>query len=95
VASNLQVVVTGFDNSYTAGPMSFTFYDRAGSPVASGIQSDFSSNFRSFYQGKTLGSAFLVRITFPVTGDATSIGGMDATLSNAAGSVHTQRIGFP
>ena len=89
------MVVTGFDNTYTIGPMAFTFYDRAGGVIAAGIQSDFSSSFRSFYQGKILGSSFLMRITFPVTGDASSVGGLDATLNNSAGSVHTQRIGFP
>lgn len=95
VANNLQVVVTGFDNTYTIGPMSFTFYDRAGGVIASGMQSDFSSNFRTFYQGKTLGSSFLLRITFPVTGDATTVGGLDAALNNSAGSARTQRITFP
>ncbi|MSV34890.1 MAG: hypothetical protein EXQ47_04740 [Bryobacterales bacterium] len=95
VANNLQVVVTGFDNTYTIGPMSFTFYDRAGGVIASAMQSDLSSSFRSFYQGKLLGSSFLVRITFPVTGDATSVGGMEAALDNSAGSVRTQRITFP
>ena len=95
VANNLQVVVTGFDNTYTIGPMSFTFYDRAGGVIASGMQSDFSSNFRLFFQGKTLGSTFLMRIAFPVTGDAASVGAMDAALNNSAGTVRTQRITFP
>lgn len=95
IVNNLQVVVTGFDNSYTVGLMTFTFYDRAGGVIASGMQSNFSSNFRSFFQGKTLGSAFLMRITFPVTGDAAAVGAMDAVLNNSAGAVRTQRITFP
>jgi len=89
------VTVTGFDNTYSIGPMSFTFYDRAGGVMAAPIQSDFSSSFRTLYQGKTLGSSFLMRVSFPVTGDATGIGGLEATLTNSAGNTQTQRIGFP
>ncbi len=95
IVNNLQVVVSGFDNTYTIGPMSFTFYGRNGGVIGGAIQGDFSSNFRTFYQGQTLGSSFLMRLTFPVTGDATIIGGVEATLNNTVGAAHTQRITFP
>jgi hypothetical protein len=95
MGNNLQVAVSGFDNTYAIGPMSFTFYDRGGGVIASGIEGDFSSNFRTFYQGQTLGSSFLMHLTFPVTGDAATIGGVDATLNNTAGTVRTPRISFP
>ena len=95
IANSLQVVVSGYDNTYSVGRMSFAFYDRGGGGIATPIQSDFTSSFRTLYQGKTLGSSFLMRVTFPVTGDASSIGGMEATLTNSAGNTQTQRIGFP
>ena len=66
-----------------------------GGAMATPIQSDFSTSFRTLYQGKTLGSSFLMRVTFPVTGDVTAVGGMEATLSNTAGEAQTQRIAFP
>jgi len=95
IENKLQIAVSGFDNTYTIGPMSFTFYDRGGGVIGSAIQGDFSSNFRTFYQGQILGSSFLVRVTFPVTGDASTIGGVDASLANAAGTARTQRLTFP
>jgi hypothetical protein len=99
-ANDLDVTVSGFDNTYTMGAMSFTFFDRSGGVIAAGISADFSSNFHTFFQGQTSsgptsGSSFLMRVTFPVTGDATQIGAMEATLNNAAGAVKTQRLNFP
>jgi hypothetical protein len=94
-ANDLDVVVTGFDNTYTAGPMSFTFYDRNGNPMGSAITADFSSNFSAFYQGQSGGSAFLMRVSFPVTGNVTTVGAVQATLNNAAGPVRTGNLGFP
>jgi hypothetical protein len=91
---SLDVVVTGFDNTYTAGAMSFTFYDRGGGVIASGIQADFTPNFQAFYKGQTAGSAFLMRVTFPVTGDVAQVGSVAATLNNSAGSV-TRKLAFP
>jgi hypothetical protein len=99
-ANDLDVTISGFDNTYTMGAMSFSFFDRSGGVIASGINADFSSNFQTFFQGQTSsgptsGSSFLMRVTFPVTGDATQIGAMEATLNNAAGAVKTQRLNFP
>jgi len=67
-ASDLDVVVSGFDNTYAAGSMSFTFYDRTGNMMGAAITADFTSKFHAFYQGQTAGSSFLMRVTFPVTG---------------------------
>jgi hypothetical protein len=94
-ANDLDVVVTAFDNTYTAGPMSFTFYDRGGNALGSAIAADFSSNFSTYYQGQSGGSSFLMRVSFPVTGDATAIGAVEATLNNAAGAARTGRLCFP
>ncbi len=94
-ANDLDVVVTAFDNTYTAGPMSFTFFDRNGQPMGAPIAADFSSSFRAFYQGQSGGSLFLMRVSFPVTGDASLIGSVQATLNNAAGPARTGSLSFP
>jgi hypothetical protein len=94
-ANDLDLVVTGFDNTYTAGPMSFTFYDRNGNQMGVPISADFSSSFGAFYHGQSGGSAFLMRVSFPVTGDASLVGSVQATINNAAGSYHTGSLAFP
>jgi hypothetical protein len=94
-ANDLDITVLGFDNTYTAGAMSFTFYDTAGAIIGQAIPADFSPAFRSFFQGQQSGSSFLMRVTFPVTGNASSIGSVEVTLANSAGSAHTQRLNFP
>jgi hypothetical protein len=94
-ANDLDVVVTGFDNTYTAGPMSFTFYDTNGNPIGGAVTADFSSSFSAFYQGDVGGSTFLMRVSFPVTGNVATVGSVEATLNNAAGSVSTGSLAFP
>jgi hypothetical protein len=93
-ANDLNITVLGFDNTYTAGAMSFTFYDTAGGAIGQ-IPADFSQAFGSFFQGQQSGSAFLMGVTFPVTGNASTIRSVDVTLTNSAGVAHTQRLNFP
>jgi len=93
--NDLDISVAAFDNTYSAGRMSFTFNDANGNPITSTIPVDFSTSFTTFFQGQTAGSAFLLRVTFPVTGDATIIRSVDVILTNSAGSVKLQRLNFP
>jgi hypothetical protein len=95
-ANDLDITVQGFDNTYTAGAMSFAFYDRSGSALGPSIAADFSADFLSFFQQYPAGgSSFLMGVTFPVTGNAALIGGVDVTLTNSAGVANTQRLNFP
>jgi hypothetical protein len=94
-ANDLDIVISAFDNTYTAGRMSFSFFDANGGLIGPAIAADFSSYFANFFKSQTLGSAFLMRVTFPVTGDATLIRSAEVTLMNTAGSVKTQRLNFP
>jgi hypothetical protein len=90
------VSITGFDNTYTAGAMTFTFIDASGRTIDPGpIGTDFTSNFKTFYGAAQAGSAFLLRVTCPVTGDATQVSGVDVQMTNAAGVAHSQRVTFP
>jgi hypothetical protein len=93
-ANTLDVVISGFDNTYSIGAMSFAFVDRSGGPITS-LSADFTANFKAFFQGQTAGSSFLMRVSFPVTGEASQVGGVNLTLTNAAGTVTTPRLNFP
>ena len=93
-ANELDVVIGGFDNTYTIGVMSFAFVDRSGAPITS-LSADFTANFKTFFAGQTAGSSFLMRASFPVTGDVSQVGGVNVTLTNAAGAVTTPRLNFP
>ncbi len=92
-ASGIEVEVTGYDTSRSASLASFTFFDRAGSVVAPGaIQVDVSRAFQQYFETTELGSVFRLRAAFPVSGDASRIGGVEAVLSNSLGSTQTKRL---
>ncbi len=91
--NDLDVLLIGYDNTYSAGVMTFTFFDTAGLAIDPGaIRTDFTTDFRAFLTKTPAGSTFAARVTFPVTGDATQVVGVEVELTNAAGSVRTQRV---
>lgn len=93
--NDLDVEVIGFDNTYTAGTMAFTFFDKNGVALDPGsIGADFTKNFNSYFATVTAGSSFLMRVTFPVTGDATQVGSVQVDLMNSAGVAHTLPVKF-
>jgi len=86
-AGNLDIQVTGFDNTYAAGAMVFTFFDTSSQTLQPGaILADFTQAFRAFFTTTKAGSAFQVRVSFPVTGDISGIAGVEMKLSNGAGT---------
>jgi hypothetical protein len=92
-AGALDVQVWGFDNTYSAGNMAFTFYDLTGKTIgAGGVPADFTPAFRSYFSSGQSGSAFQMLVTFPVTGDASQVGAIDLQMTNAAGSIATQHL---
>lgn len=93
--NDLDVSLTGFDNTRSAGQLAFTFYDKTGKVLAPGtLRSDQTNAFRSYFNAGQLGGAFALRATFPVTGDATQIVGVDVEMTNSTGVAKTQRITF-
>jgi len=93
-AGNLDIQVTGFDNTYSAGVMTFTFSDISGQALPPGsIHADFTQDFRTFFTRTPAGSAFQVRVSFPVTGNTSGIGSVDMQLSNSAG-IKSQHLVF-
>ncbi|MCC6857046.1 MAG: choice-of-anchor D domain-containing protein [Bryobacterales bacterium] len=93
-SSGLEVYLAAFDNTRSAGQLSFTFYDQAGTAVPPGaIRVDARSEFQRYFQTSEVGGAFALRAVFPVSGDASRITAVEVELSNSAGS-RSRRAGF-
>jgi len=87
-ASSVVVTIDGFDNTYSAGQLSFTFYNTAGQAISPGaITVNAAQNFQQyFFNNNQSGGAFALQATFPVNGDVTQVGSVSATIANSAGS---------
>jgi hypothetical protein len=85
-AGTIEVDVAGFDNTRTAGTVTFTFFDSNGNTIAPGaIRTDSAAAFAGYFQNST-GGTFLLKAVFPITGDATQITAFEADLSNVTGT---------
>ena len=94
-ADSLEVRITGFDNARTTGPLTFTFFDTAGSPITPGtIRTEAGDMFQQFYQTSDIGGVFLLRAVFPVTGDVSRIAAFEASIGNSAGTTLIPRTTF-
>jgi hypothetical protein len=94
-AAGVEVQVTGFDNTRTAGPLTFTFFDAAGNTVAPGaVHSDTTARFATYFQTSGLGGVFLLTAVFPVTGDPSQIGAFQVQMANSEGTAQTARTVF-
>jgi hypothetical protein len=83
---NLVVTLNGYDNTYSAGQLSFSFYDTAGGLIQPPVQYNASSQFHQyFFTNNQYGGAFALQATFPDAGDVTKVGSVAITLSNSAG----------
>ena len=83
---NLIVTMTGYDNTYSAGQLSFTFYDTSGKAIGSPIQFNAAADFQGlFFTNNTMGGIFSLEASFPVTGDVTQVGSVTAGISNSLG----------
>ena len=89
---DLDIQMSGFDNTYSAGIMTFTFSDISGQAFAP-IRADFTKDFQAFFTRAPAGSMFQVRVSFPVTGDPSGISSVDVQLGNSAG-VRVQHLAF-
>lgn len=84
---NLVVTLTGFDNTHSAGKLSFTFYGTNGSVLTpTALSIDATSAFSQYFATSTVGSAFSVQASFPVNGDVTQVGSVQVQLTNSAGT---------
>lgn len=90
----LDITIIGADNTYSAGAMSFAFFDTSGNAIGAAASADFRANFKTYYGGATAGSAFQALVSFPVTGSVATIGSVTVTLTNAAGVTSTGSLTF-
>ena len=91
---SVEVDLTGFDNTRSAGVLSFTFYDASGNAIAPGaIRADSTAGFASYFQGAT-GGTFLLKAVFPVNGDPNQVKSFDAAVTNSSGTATTARTVF-
>jgi hypothetical protein len=91
----LDVAFAGFDNTYSASQLAFTFYDLKGLPLSQGaIDVDAAGSFQQYFASTQAGGSFALLATFPVTGDATQIGFVSAQVTNSAGATTAQQIPF-
>jgi hypothetical protein len=94
-AGSIEIRITGYDNTRTAGQLSFTFFDVGGNIIAPGtIRGDGAAAFSRFFQGSDLGGTFLLRALFPVTGDSSAVASFSAEITNSAGTAVTAKARF-
>jgi hypothetical protein len=90
---SVNVSFSGFDNTYSASQMAFTFYDLKGNIVPQGvINVDAGSMFQQYFSTTQAGGAFALLATFPVTGETTQIGSVTAQLTNSVGATTALQI---
>lgn len=93
--SNLEIDITGFDNTREVGSLNFRFFDRAGAPLSGVITATPGDQFRTYFAQSNLGGVFKLRAVFPVTGDATIVGSVLIEIPNPVGRTDVQRLNFP
>ena len=92
---SVQVQLTGFDNTRTAGRLSFTFFDTASNTIAPGaIPADGTSAFAQYFSSSSVGGSFVLRAVFPVTGEVLAIQYVESSVTNSAGTTTTTRTSF-
>lgn len=89
----LDISLTGLDNTYSASQLSFTFYDTTGATVQPGaIPVNISSVFQQYFASTQVGGMFALLATFPVTGDTTQIASVTVQIANSAGTTTAQQV---
>jgi hypothetical protein len=86
---NLVVTINGYDNTYSAGQLSFTFYDVSGKVIAPVTVNAATSFQQYFFTNNSAGGAFALQASFPVQGDVTQVGSVAIGLTNSAGQTNT------
>ncbi len=94
--SDLDVSITGLDNTYSASQLAFTFYDSTGATIAPGVISvNATPAFHQyFFTSDQAGGQFALLATFPVAGDVTLIAAFNVQISNSVGATKSQTISF-
>ncbi|MBM3745163.1 MAG: choice-of-anchor D domain-containing protein [Acidobacteria bacterium] len=90
---NLEVSVSGFDNTRSVGQVAFSFFDTAGQILAPGrIAIDAAGEFRRYFESSSLGGVFALRAGFPVTGEVSAVAAVEVEITNSAGVTRSERV---
>jgi hypothetical protein len=93
--NSIEVQLTGYDNTQSAGEVSFTFYDRSGKMVQPGaLKVNARDSFKRHFESSKLGGTFSLRASFPVAGNASEIESVEVDLGNSTGSSRSTRLRF-
>lgn len=93
-SGSIEVDITGYDNTRTAGTVVYTFYDAAGNAVTAPITVDNSRDFAGYFAGSTVGGNFMLRAVFPTSGDNSRITAFEAQMTNSVATTGTGRVKF-
>jgi hypothetical protein len=89
----LNVAFSGFDNTYSASQLAFTFYDLKGKALSQG---EFNVNagpqFQKYFSSTQAGGAFALLANFMVSGDTSQVGSVTAQITNSLGTTTAQQI---
>ncbi len=91
----LLLEIAGYDNTRSASEVAFMFFDSNGrSLTTEPIRADVAEAFTRYFAATQVGGIFRLRASFPVTGDASLLGGAEVTFLNNAGPSRVHRINF-
>jgi len=90
---SINVAFAGFDNTYTASQIAFTFYDITGKALPQGaIDVDATTAFQQYFSTTQAGGSFQVLAMFPVTGNGAEIGFVTVQIVNSLGTTTAAQI---
>ena len=91
--NQLNVTVVAYDNTFSAGQMTFRFFDASGGSIGAAVSGDFRDQFKHYFEITPGGSTFRMGVGFPVTNGG-SIASVEVEFTNTAGTSRTARISF-
>jgi hypothetical protein len=92
----LDVTVTGYDNTRTAGVMSFSFFNSQGAFIGNSVPADFTQEFYNYFfqTAYNAGGMFKMTAHFPVTGNPGQVSSVQVDLMNSAGDAPSSTTPF-
>ena len=90
-SNTLGLTITGYDNTRSAGRMSFSFFDSQGAFIGNPVTSDFTQLFYNYFfqTAYNAGGMFTMTALFPVTGGTGTISSVQVDLMNTAGDAQS------
>jgi len=95
LTDEIDVSISGFDNTYSASQLVYTFFDSKGNAIPPGaISVNATSSFQQYFASSTVGGMFALLAQFPVTGNEALVASFDLAITNSVGVVTTQHTTF-